>query len=89
MERYRVLDLVMAAVAISLAAYVTSVWMLAGGIIEMVDAFKSTPVNVFGVALGAIRILTSGLAWRLTLGVAFIASDVFFGTKIGPQKERF
>jgi hypothetical protein len=55
---------------LALAAYV-GVWLcFIGGIVQVVEAVKATPVSGLDIALGALRICGAGVAGVLTAVVA-------------------
>lgn len=47
--------------------------MLIGGIAQLVNAIKMTPVNAMGIALGIIRIMFSGI-------VGWLSGTILVGT---------
>lgn len=47
------------------------VWvMLVGGIVQVAEAFKATPVQSLGIALGVVRILFSAVTGWLTFSLS-------------------
>ncbi len=61
-------------VGVLLALYL-GVWvMFVGGIIQLVEAIKTTPVEAFGIAIGAVRILGASFVGYFTFLVStFVA----------------
>lgn len=77
-----ILGLIMAAIAILGSLYL-SIWLcLVGGIVQIVEACKATPVSSMGIALGILRfVCTSLVGW----GCFFVCGGVcaiFFGKSV-------
>ena len=54
-------------VGVALALYV-GVWLLfIGGIVQIVDAVKATPVSGLDIALGILRVIFAGAGTMLTM----------------------
>lgn len=66
------LGILLVIAGIAFGAYV-GIWLcLIGGIVQIIDSAKLTPVDALGVALGIARVLCTGLAGTLTAVVAVL-----------------
>jgi hypothetical protein len=55
---------------IALGLYV-GVWlMFIGGVVQVIEAIKATPVEAMGIAVGALRVLAAGVVGVLTAIIA-------------------
>lgn len=61
---------------IGVGLYVGLWLMLIGGIVQVIEAVKATPVDSWGVAVGAVRFLFAGAAGGLGGAVLFIPGMV-------------
>lgn len=65
---------VLIAVAIGLGVYLGLWVMFIGGIVQVVEAIKDTPVSGADVGIGLIRVFAAGVVgWATFLAVSFIA----------------
>ena len=53
-------------------------WLLfVGGIVQIVEGIKATPVDSYGIAVGAFRILLAApVGWFIFLFTTFIAKEI-------------
>jgi hypothetical protein len=70
--------------------YVGAWLMLIGGIVEIIEAVKSTPVNGIDIGIGLLRVVLSGIAGWVTAFFTFFVASVFLGANINVRrKNRF
>jgi len=67
-------------VGVAIALYLGLWVMLVGGIVQIVEAFKATPVEALGIAIGLVRMLGASLVgwgtfWITTVVSAFIVQN--------------
>ena len=65
-----VLGVLLMVAGAALAIYVGGWLMFVGGIVQIVDAIKATPVEGVDIAIGIIKIMLAGAAGALTAVVA-------------------
>lgn len=83
---YIVWFLILACIAV--AGYGTAIWYcLIGGIVQVVDAIKTTPTDSWGIAYGLARFLCTGIvAAMTTVGLFFFSG--FWLVSIAPRFRR-
>ena len=83
---YIVWFLILACIAV--AGYGTAIWYcLIGGIVQVVDAIKTTPTDSWGIAYGLARFLCTGIvAAMTTVGLFFFGG--FWSVPIAPRFRR-
>lgn len=63
---------VIAIVGIALTVYL-GVWLcFIGGIVQIIETIKITPIDSVAVALGFLRIVCAGFVSSMTLGITYI-----------------
>ena len=83
---YIVWFLILACIAVT--GYGTAIWYcLIGGIVQVVDAIKTTPTDSWGIAYGLARFLCTGIvAAMTTVGLFFFSG--FWLVSIAPRFRR-
>lgn len=75
--KWNIFGFVMIAVGILLGLYVGGWVLFVGGIVQVIEAIKATPVEALGIAVGILRVVVAMAVGTLIAA----AAGVFFGAR--------
>lgn len=71
------IGIVLIVATVAAGAYV-GIWLcLVGGIVQVIEAGKLTPVDSMGIAIGAVRVILTGFCTAITFFVGALISGCF------------
>lgn len=73
---WNIFGFVMIAVGILLGLYVGGWVLFVGGIVQVIEAIKATPVEALDIAVGILRVVAA-----MAVGTLIAAAGVFFGAR--------
>lgn len=85
-----VLGILTLIVAIPTGLYVALWVCLVGGIVEIVEALKATPVNSMGIAVGILRVMLTGISgWLSVFLLLAVAKAIGGNVRTSYRSRRF
>ena len=68
----KILGIILCILSVFIGLYVGGWLLFIGGIVQVVESIKMTPINSFGIAIGILRTFCSGAVGVLSFYLSFI-----------------